>query len=170
MAAVSSVRPSPLAPNEFTDAPTHTARASVPEPAQRIQNKTTMNVIFTVILPLLWSLSAFPGSPSELAAGRPESRIVLLTARTNGACRLRAVSCSFLRMAVGDGRIEFANNIRRQTDNFWRSRRQLSDRWGSRTERPPGLSGWLRADILRDRIPRNTPIRLVRSSRSKRWQ
>src|SRR5271156_1656756 len=50
MAAVSSVWPSPLAPNEFTDAPTHTACAMVAQHAQRAQDKTITRVVFTVIL------------------------------------------------------------------------------------------------------------------------
>src|SRR5579863_1027290 len=50
MAAVSSVCPSPLAPNEFTDAPTHTARATVPELAQTIHKRTIAIPVFTVIL------------------------------------------------------------------------------------------------------------------------
>src|SRR5229473_426329 len=50
MAAVSSVCPSPLAPNEFTDAPTHTACEAVPKLAQRIQKRTIVSLIFTVFL------------------------------------------------------------------------------------------------------------------------
>jgi hypothetical protein len=50
LAAVSSVTPSPLAPNEFTDAPTQTACAMVPAPAQKVHKRTIASVVFTVIL------------------------------------------------------------------------------------------------------------------------
>src|SRR5260370_38836553 len=50
MAAVSSVWPSPFAPNEFTEAPTHTARETVAEPAQRVEKRTIASVVCTVIL------------------------------------------------------------------------------------------------------------------------
>jgi hypothetical protein len=48
MAAVSSVTPSPLAPYEFTDAPTQTACATFPEAVQRVKSKTNRSVTFTV--------------------------------------------------------------------------------------------------------------------------
>ena len=40
----------PLAPNEFTDGPTQTARATVPESAQRVQQRTIASLVFTFIL------------------------------------------------------------------------------------------------------------------------
>src|SRR5260370_41794012 len=60
MAAVSSVWPSPFAPNACTDVPVHTARATVPKPAQRIQKRTIASVVFTVML-LSRALPLLPG-------------------------------------------------------------------------------------------------------------
>src|SRR5260370_42655717 len=50
MAAVSSLWPSPFAPNALTDVPVHTASATVAEPAQRVEKRTIASVVFTVIL------------------------------------------------------------------------------------------------------------------------
>src|SRR6266436_57716 len=46
MAIVSSVAPSPLAPNAFTDVPPHTASARVPQTEYRTHKRMIVNAVF----------------------------------------------------------------------------------------------------------------------------